>query len=75
MGQELDGWVVGWAPGDPDGLLEAQGDEAGEEEGAEGVHVEGHEVLGDGGAGDAGLVHDEGVGGVGRVPGQPDEDG
>ena len=39
--------------GDLDGLFESQGDEAGEEEGAEGVDVEGYEVLGDGGAGGA----------------------
>ncbi|GMN41393.1 hypothetical protein TIFTF001_010621 [Ficus carica] len=70
------GAAVGAAP-DPDGLLDPDGDEAGEEERAEGVHVEGHEVLGDGGAGVAAVVGgvDEGVGGVLGVPRQPDEHG
>lgn len=39
-GEELEG-VVGGGPRDPDRLLECERDEAGEEEGAEGVHVEG----------------------------------
>lgn len=72
------GWVIGGDPGEADPLLEAQCDEAGEEEGAERVHVERHEVLGDGGAGSAGVgfrILDEGVGGVGGVPRQADEDG
>lgn len=75
--QELGG-VEDGAPSDPEGLLEAQGDEAGEEEGAEGVDVEGDEVFGDGVARDAvGVVLqvDEGVGRVARVPCQPDEHG
>lgn len=69
---------AGRSGGDPDGLLEAQGDEAGEEEGAEGVDVEGDEVFGDlasGGAGGVVVWVDEAVGGVGGVPGEADEDG
>lgn len=61
--------VEGWAFGDPDGLFEAQSDEAGEEERAEGVDMEGHEVFGFGGTRDASLVFDEGVAWVVWVPG------
>ena len=57
-----------------DGLLEGERDEAGEEEGAEGVDVEGDHGLGDGGGGGAG-----GRGGQrgkgGWVPREPQEDG
>ena len=60
--------------GDPDGLLEAECDEAGEKEGAEGVDVEGDDVLGYLGRGGAVQVVDEAVVRVGRVPSQPDED-
>lgn len=68
--------VVVTGAGDPDGLLESQGDEAGEEEGAKGVDVEGDEVLGDLGGGQAVRVEVEGLGGgVGGVPGEADEDG
>lgn len=73
-GENLGG-VVGGDPGEADPLLEAQCDEAGEEEGAEGVHVERHEVLGDGGVGSAVWILDEGVGAVAGVPRQPDEHG
>lgn len=76
-GENLGG-VVGGDPGEADPLLEAQCDEAREEEGAERVHVERHQVLGDGGAGSAGVgfrILDEGVGAVGGVPRQADEDG
>ena len=61
--------VVSWAFGDPDGLFEAQSDEAREEEGAEGVDMEGHEVFGFGGIRGAILVVDEGVARVVWVPG------
>ena len=61
--------------GDLDGLFESQGDEAGEEEGAEGVDVEGYEVLGDGGAGGAwGWVDENGFGVGGGVPGEAEEE-
>ena len=40
-------WVVSGAPADPNPLLESDGDEAGEEEGAEGVDMEGDKVFGD----------------------------
>ncbi|CAB4270860.1 unnamed protein product [Prunus armeniaca] len=76
-GEEL-GRVVGRGSGDPDGLLEGDGDEAGEEEGAEGVHVEGHEVLRDAGPGAAGggvVYLNQGVVRVVGIPGQADEDG
>ncbi|KAK9913649.1 hypothetical protein M0R45_037459 [Rubus argutus] len=74
-GENLCG-VVGGDPGEADPLLEAQCDEAGEEEAAEGVHVECHEVLGDGWVGSAVVwIVDEGVGAVARVPRQPDEHG
>lgn len=66
--------MVGGALGDPDDLLETQGDEAGEEKGAERVDVEGDEVLGDGRARVAGGFQDKVVG-IGGVPGQADEDG
>lgn len=56
-------------------LLEGEGDQAGEEEGAEGVDVEGDEVALDGGARGAPGVRVEGVVRVPRVPRQPDEDG
>ncbi|PON56525.1 LOW QUALITY PROTEIN: hypothetical protein PanWU01x14_180930 [Parasponia andersonii] len=72
---EEPGRVVGGAPADPNPLLEPDGDQAGEEEGAEGVDVEGDEVFGDLGAWVAARVVDERVIRVGRVPGQPEEDG
>ena len=60
--------------GHPDGLLEGGGNEAGEEEGAEGVHMEGHEVLRGGRVGDAGgsRVH-QGVVWIGGVEGEAKE--
>lgn len=39
------GRVVGGAPSNPEGLLDAQSDEAGKEEGAEGVDMEVDEVF------------------------------
>lgn len=60
-------------------LFQRQGDQAGEEEAAEGVHVAGNETLGDGGGGGtvAVLVFGEEVGGGigGGVPGDAEEDG
>lgn len=67
--------MVARRPRDPDSLLEAESDQAGEEEGAEGVDVVGDEVALDGGAGGAPRVPVEGVVRVPRVPGEPDEDG
>lgn len=68
--------VVAGGSADLDGLLESEGDEAGEEEGAEGVHVESNETLGGVGPGGASLVgadkHGGGVGG--GVPIEADED-
>lgn len=75
VGEELNRWVVAGALGDSDGLLEAHCDKAGEQEAAEGVHVEGDEILPNGRARDAGAVRDKGVFGVSGVPGQADEDG
>lgn len=62
----------------PDGLLESKGNEAGEEEGAEGVDVEGDEILAHGRVGDAGRLGDarEGDGRVSDwVPSEAEEDG
>jgi len=58
-----------------DHVLESQGDEAWEEEGAEGVHVERDEAFGNGGSGGAvGVVSVyEGVGGAGG--GDTEEEG
>lgn len=75
MGEELDVVVEGGGGGEAEGLLEGQGDEAGEEEGAEGEDVEGHQVFCDGGGGGAGGVGDEAVVGVVGVPRQAYEDG
>lgn len=64
-----DGGVVeGGGAGEADGLLEREGDETGEEEGAEGVDVEGDEVLGDGGGGSARRIGVETVLRIVRVP-------
>ena len=57
-----------------DGLFESQGDEAGEEEGAEGVDVEGHEVFCDCGAGYAPSADEGGGGVVGGVPREAEEE-
>ena len=56
-------------------VFESQGDEAREEEGAEGVHVERNEVFGNGGSGCACgvVVADEVVGGAGG--GDAEEEG
>ncbi|KAL1809020.1 hypothetical protein ACET3Z_026010 [Daucus carota] len=59
---------------DPDHLLETQCNEAGEEKRAEGVDVEGDEILGDIGSGEAFRVGYEAVVRVGWVPGEADED-
>ena len=62
----------------PDGLLDGRGDEAGEEEGAEGVDMEGDKALTNGRVSDAGRVGDAGEGGGrvgGRVPSDAEEDG
>lgn len=75
MGEELDGKVEIGGARKADGLLEGEGNEAGEEEGAEGVDMEGDEVLGDGRGGGAVGIGDETVGGVVGVPGQTQEDG
>ncbi|KAF5446839.1 hypothetical protein F2P56_032437, partial [Juglans regia] len=65
-------------PGFPnfDGLLEGQGDKAGEEEGAEGVHVVSHEVFGDVGPGSARFVGADERGGesAGGVPREAEEE-
>lgn len=65
--------------GEVDGLLEAEGHEAGEEEGSEGADMEGDEVLLHLRPGDAvgrweSFVAGAGAGG-GGVPGEADEDG
>lgn len=62
---------VGERGGDvePHGLFEAQGDEAGEEEGGEGVDVEGDEILRHACRRGAVRVGHEAVGWVGGVPG------
>ncbi|KAJ1422022.1 hypothetical protein SESBI_13351 [Sesbania bispinosa] len=58
--------VVDGALANVDDVFESQGDEAGEEEGAEGVHVVGYEAFSDRGCGGAGGIGaDEGVVGVG----------
>ena len=62
--------------GNLDGLFESQGDEAGEEEEAEGVDVEGNEVFGYGGAGGAiGWGNESGGGVGGGVPREAEEEG
>ncbi|KAF7831002.1 hypothetical protein G2W53_013335 [Senna tora] len=75
LGEELDGEVEIGGAREADGLLESEGDEAGEEEGAEGVNVEGDEILGDGRGGGAGGIGNETVGGVVGIPGETEEDG
>ncbi|QHO59029.1 uncharacterized protein DS421_3g95610 [Arachis hypogaea] len=74
-GGVVDGEVVVVVTGKADGLLEGEGDEAGEEEGAERVDVEGDDILGDGGGGRAGWIGVEVVRGVVGVPREADEDG
>lgn len=54
--------------GEANGLLERKCDKAGEEKGAEGVDVEGDEVLGDGGGGSARRIGVEIVLRIVRVP-------
>lgn len=61
--------------GPSEGLLEAEGDEAGEEEGGEGDDVERHHVLRDFRPGLAIRVVGEPVVRISGVPGQPDEHG
>jgi len=75
VGEQLDGEVEIGGASEADGLLEGEGDKAGEKEGAEGVDVEGHEVLGYRRGGRAGGIGDEAVGGVVGVPGEAEEDG
>ncbi|CAI0540254.1 unnamed protein product [Linum tenue] len=58
-----------------DGLLDCQGDEAGEEERAEGVDVEDEEVLAGGRGSGAGWVGDERCGGAGDGLGEAEEEG
>lgn len=73
MGQQ-DDLVHLAASGDSNGLLDAQSDEAGEEERTERVDMEGDEVFSYSGCGVAKRVGDEAVVGVVGVPGKTDED-
>lgn len=73
-GAQVEVVVVG-ADGEADRLLEAKGEEAGEEEGAEAEDMVRNQVFGYVPVRYAVGIRYEGVVGIGRVPSESDEDG